>query len=261
MFFLKKLISAFLLPTAMALLLLAAGLALLWWTERQRLGKILATVGFAILSLGSLFAVSNALLAPLEWRYQALYPQHELDAAIAKAGTPPHYIVVLGGGETVDRRVPPNDQLNDSSLSRLLEAIRLLRAVPGTRLLLSGGVGGTERHADRLAAVASMLGVKPDEMELDRTAWDTEAEASHLTRRVGQAPFFLVTSAFHMPRAVGLFHKVGANPIPAPTHHLSLDVPGINLLGLFPSPEALGELEAGWHEYLGIVWSKLRGRI
>ena len=261
MFFLKKLVSGFLLLTPAALVLLGVGLGLLWFSRRARAGKILATCGFGLLVLGTSDIFVDAVIGPLETRYPTLYPAAVLDAAIAQAGARPHFILVLGAGETVDPRVPPNDQLNDAALSRLVEAVRLLRALPGTKLLLSGGIGGKEKHADRLGAVATILGVKPDEMELDRTAWDTEAEAAQLAARIGRAPFLLVTSAVHMPRAVGLFRHAGANPIAAPTQHLTLDAPGFNPLELFPAPMPLRELDAGWHEYLGIFWSKLRGRI
>ncbi len=262
MFFAKKLISAFLLPTTFALLAVAVGLGLLWWNEkRQRLGKLLVTGGFLILLFGTSSFVSDAFVEPLEFEHPPLYPRVELDAAMARAGARPRYIVVLGGGEIGDRRVPAIDQLNESALARLTEGIRLLRELPGCKLLLSGGVGGKIRHADRLAGAAASLGVKADEMELDRTAWDTEEEARNIGAKLGTEPFFLVTSAFHMPRAVALFRKAGTKPIPAPTHHLTLDVPGVVFREFFPAPEAMGNLQSAWHEYLGMIWSKLRGRI
>ena len=71
----------------------------------------------------------------------------------------------------------------------------------------------------------------------------------------------LVTSAVHMPRAMALFRRRGAQPIPAPTHHMTLDVPGVACASSSPRPGALDEVDAGVHEYLGMVWSKLRGRM
>lgn len=260
MFFLKKLISALLLPTTLALGAIVAGLVLVALGRRPRLARGLTIGGLAVLLLGSSHFVTDLLLTPLE-RYPPLFPRAQLDAAIARAGKTPRFIVVLGGGDVADARVPANDQLTDSGLSRLVEGIRLLRELPGSRLILSGGYGGAVKHADRLGAVAAMLGVRGDEMELDRSAWDTEQEAAMVAQRIGGEPFLLVTSAFHMPRSLGLFRKAGTQPIPAPTHHYTLDAPGMNVLELFPDPAALTELHAGVHEYLGMVWSKLRGRI
>jgi uncharacterized SAM-binding protein YcdF (DUF218 family) len=261
MFLIKKLLSSLILPTTATLVLLGVAVTLLWWGRWQRTAKVLASCALAILLLGTSDFFVNATLRPLEDHYPALYPRAQLDAAIAAAGSTPRWIVVLGGGDTADPRVPANDQLSDSGLSRVIEGIRLLRLVPGTKLLLSGGVGGKDKHADALGAVATSLGVTADQMELDKSAWDTEQEAHNLSPRLGHEPFFLVTSAFHMPRAMALFRHAGALPIAAPTHHLTLDVPGVSLAELFPTPEAMANLEAGWHEYLGLLWSKLRGRL
>jgi uncharacterized SAM-binding protein YcdF (DUF218 family) len=260
MFFAKKVISGLLSPTALLLLLLASGLVLLWFTRRQRAGKILVTVSFGWLLLTTSDLVIDAFNRPLE-HYPPLYPRAALDTALAAAEKPPRIILVLGGGDVPDPHVPPNDQLSDSGLSRVVEGIRLLREVPGSRLILSGGYGRGVKHADRLGAVATMLGVKPEEMELDRTAWDTEQEAANIAQKIGHDPFLLVTSAFHMPRALGLFRKAGTSPIPAPTHHISIDSPGLQLLDFFPDAQALDHFEAGMHEYVGMIWSKLRGRI
>ncbi|HEY0705788.1 MAG TPA: ElyC/SanA/YdcF family protein [Polyangia bacterium] len=263
MFFVKKLISAFLMPTTAALTLLAIGLGVLWFSKRVRLGKILATCGFAILFVGTCHFVPDGLVAQLERRHTPLYPAAALQSAIAASGGKPRLILVLGGGEIVDPRVPANDQLSDSALSRLIEGIRLMREVPDSRLLLSGGVvsrsGGS--HADRMRAVALSLGVDDARIEIDRSAWDTEQEAANLARKIGKEPFFLVTSAFHMPRAMGLFRHAGTSPIAAPTHHVTIDEPGVSLLEFFPNPGSLSTLQWGLHESLGLLWSKLRGRI
>jgi uncharacterized SAM-binding protein YcdF (DUF218 family) len=260
MFFAKKLISGLMAPTTVVLLLLAGGVALLWFTRRQREGKILVSASLAAL----VFMTSNLLIdafnRPLE-HYPPLYPRAALDMALAAAPKPPRIILVLGGGDVADPRVPPNDQLSDSGLSRLIEGIRLQRELPGSHLVLSGGYGHGIKHADRLGAVATMLGVKPEEMELDRTAWDTEQEAANIARRIGRDPFLLVTSAFHMPRSMGLFRKAGTSPIAAPTHHISIESPGVELLELFPDPQAIDNFQAGLHEYIGMLWSKLRGRL
>ena len=261
MFLIKKLLSSLILPTTATLALLGVAVTLLWLGRWQRAAKILASCALAVLLLGTSNLFVNPTLRPLENHYPPLYPRAQLDAAISAAGSAPHWIVVLGGGDTHDARVPPNDQLSDSGLSRVVEGIRLLRLVPGTKLLLSGGVGGKDKHADALGAVAISLGVTPDQMELDKSAWDTEQEAHNLSPRFGREPFILVTSAFHMPRAMALFRHAGAQPIAAPTHHLSLDEPGISLDEVVPSPEAMGNLESGWHEYLGILWSRLRGKL
>ena len=168
---------------------------------------------------------------------------------------------MLGGGHVHDPTVPANDQIGESALFRLVEAIRLQRELPGTRILLSGGGAGRVKHADVLGQVAQSLGVPPDQFVLDRTAWDTEQEAANLAGQIGKEPFFLVTSAFHLPRAVALFQRLGLHPIPAPAHHRTLDAPGVDLSAVFPRARALENVDAGVHEYLGTLWSRLRGKL
>jgi uncharacterized SAM-binding protein YcdF (DUF218 family) len=246
MFLAKKLISEFLLPTTASLALLIAGIVLLWLGRRQRLARLLITTGTGVLLLSSYTPVADAFLGSLEYRYPPLHPRPVLDRAIQQAGGTPKWIVVLGGGHVLAPSFPANVQIGDSALFRLVEAIRLQ---------------GRTKHADILGQVAQVLGVPPDGYVLDRTAWDTEQEAANLARQIGQEPFFLVTSAFHLPRAMALFRRQGLRPIAAPAHHLSLNSPGVGIQELFPGPYAQGKVNAGVHEYLGMLWSRLRGRI
>jgi uncharacterized SAM-binding protein YcdF (DUF218 family) len=259
MFALKKLVSALLLPMPLALGLLAVGLALLWFTQRQRAGKVLMSVGFGLLVVLSLPIVADGLTAPLERGQDALYPAERLTAATA--GRHPRWVVVLGGGHVPDPRVPPIDQLGASALARVCEGIRLYRALPGTKLVLSGGPDGISSHADILAQTAISLGVPEADLVLDRTTRDTEDEAEKLTRVVGKDDFVLVTAASHMPRALALFRARGVSPIPAPAHHtVTRSADGVGVEDLFPHPGALGKLDAAEHEYLGRVWARLRGK-
>jgi uncharacterized SAM-binding protein YcdF (DUF218 family) len=265
MFFLKKFISGFLVPSTVCLLLLAAGLALLWFTRRQRLGKILASVGFGLALLFGSPILSELLITPLESRHPPLHPEPHARAQLKAAGIEsPRWIVVLSGGHVVDPRVPPSGQVGTAALARVVEGIRLHRMFPGSKLLLSGGLGGeggTPRHADLLGAVADVCAVDKGAVLLHRSGWDTEEEAQTITPVVGPEPFLLVTSASHMPRAMALFRKRGARPIAASAFLYTMDEPGFAAGDLVPSPSALNTSNAGMHEYIGLVWSKLRGRL
>src|SRR4051812_20748578 len=130
MFFFKKLISAFLLPTSIMVALLVAGVLLLWFTRRQRLGRLLLTIGTASLLLASYIPISNLFLGTLEYRYPFLYPRSALEQAIKQTGKPPKWIVVLGGGHILDSRASANDQIGEGALYRLVEAVRLQRELP-----------------------------------------------------------------------------------------------------------------------------------
>jgi uncharacterized SAM-binding protein YcdF (DUF218 family) len=77
---------------------------------------------------------------------------------------------------------------------------------------------------------------------------------------VGQDSFFLVTSAYHLPRAMALFQKQGLTPIAAPAGHLVRQAPNWSP-GFFPRSGGLHNMEIALHEYLGLAWARLLGVI
>ena len=255
MFLFKKLVAPFLMPVPFCLALLLAGLALLWFTRRQRAGRRLVTLGALLLLMFGYGAVSGRLLASLEWRHA---PVTDATAAAGRV----RWVVVLGGGSSSDERVPAAMRLSEASLARLVEGVRLQRQLPGGRLLLSGGsVFGSGADAETMRALAVDLGVDPAALELDAVSPDTETQAEVVRARLGAEEFYLVTSASHMPRALALFRKAGTNPLPAPTHFLTQKDDALSPGDFFPSAGGLRRTEAAVYEYLGLAWAKVRGKI
>ena len=107
--------------------------------------------------------------------------------------------------------------------------------------------------------VALDLGVARERIVLEAASQDTADQAEFLRERLGQAPFYLVTSAGHMPRAMRLFIRSGTKPIAAPTDFRALWTP-FQVGALFPHAETLADTESAFHEYLGLCWSWLGGR-
>ena len=174
------------------------------------------------------------------------------------------WIVVLGGGHTSDSRMPANSQLYHPALARLVEAIRLYHSLPGSKLILSGGaLYDPVPESEVLADVALALRVEKKNLILESLSRDTEEEAIVIQKMVGKDPFVLVTSASHMPRAMGLFRKLGMHPIPAPTDYgiRESSWEGISPGMFFPGSTNLQNAEAAVYECLGLVWAKLRNRI
>ena len=255
MFLFKKLLAPFLMPVPVCLALLVAGLALLWFTKRQRAGKYLATAGALLLVLFGYGFASNRLLASLERQYPPVADAREAAGRV-------RWVVVLGGGSNSDRSLPEGTRLTEASLARLVEGVRLQRQLPESRLLLSGGsVFGSEADADTMRALALGLGVEPAALVLDAASPDTETQAEVVRARLGTDEFFLVTSASHMRRSVALFRKAGTNPIPAPTHFFVQESRGIGPGDFFPGSGNLRRAETVAYEYLGLAWAKMRGRI
>lgn len=255
-FLLKKILSPLFMPLCLSLEILLAGVILLWFTRRQRLGKILTTAGLLMLVALSLPAIANPLLATLEDRYPP-FPGGTA-AGVLPAGVP--WIVVLGGGMTDDPRVPATSRISQESLARLAEAVRLYRLMPGCRLIFSGGAAfGRTPEAVVMAQAAGDMGIPSRDILTEGRSRDTEEQASLIGGMVGKARFVLVTSAAHMPRSVALFRKQGMAPIPAPAAFQALE--DRNPAGFHPAVSALRKSEAAFHEYLGCIWSSLRDRL
>jgi len=262
LFMVKKIVSQFLNPVALVLEILVLGLFFLWATKRQRLGKILVTLGTLSLLLLSLPFISGKFLTPLEGRYAALLHPETIAWQEVAGATFPKWIVVLGGGHVSDPRLPASSQISSAALGRVVEGVRLYKSIPGSLLLLSGGgVYDPVPEADVMARIAVLLGVKPQDITRERDSRDTEDQAAVISKIVGAEKFILVTSAAHLPRSVALFKKHGLKPIPAPADYQVKDAQGPDPTRFFPQAGPLRLTAAAWHEYLGLAWAWLRGAL
>jgi len=259
MFLLKKMIAPLLLPVPFCSLLIIAGLVLLWLTRRQKAGKLLVSAGSVFLILFGYGLSTRSLLSPLERQSP---PILNAAAATPKDAPPVRWVIVLGGGGSYSSQLPSPSQLSNASLTRLLEGIRLQRQLPGSKLILSeGNIFGSGPVAEVMGKVAEGLGVRKEDLVLESESQDTESQAVLTLPIVGTEPFFLVTSAYHMPRSMALFRKLGMNPIAAPTDFQSLSAESWGPSALYPSAGGLRKAELAVHEYLGLAWAKLRGKI
>ena len=135
---------------------------------------------------------------------------------------------MLGGGHVSDPRLPANSQISAAALGRVVEGVRLYKAIPGSKLLLSGGaVFDPVPEAEVMAQIAGLLGVKPQDIRLESDSRDTAEEAEIIAKMIGREKFILVTSAAHMPRSMALFRKRGLQPIPAPADFLVREAQGV----------------------------------
>ncbi len=260
MFLLKKIISPLFYPLTLCLILMICGLFLLWFTKRQKSGKILVSVGVIFMAALSYGTISDSLLRPLERTFPPFQMEKLPDPVPFEQKV--KWIVVLGGGHASDPGLPVTSQISFESLARLTEAVRLYRSLPGTKLILSGGaVFDPVSNARIYFKTARIMDVPAWDLVLSEQARDTEEEARLIEKTVGKDPLILVTSAFHMPRAMALFKKRGMDPIPAPAAHLVKEQPYRAPGDFFPSAVDLQKAQMAVHEYLGIAWSKLRGRI
>jgi uncharacterized SAM-binding protein YcdF (DUF218 family) len=152
----------------------------------------------------SLQPVADSLLKPIEDSYPTWQGNQKVE-----------YIVVLGGGYTWNPDWAPSSNLINNSLPRLNEGIRLWRESGiENDLYRRGGKTNPVSTAEAGARVAESLGVpRSDIITLDKPK-DTEEEAAAVKQAIGDAPFLLVTSASHLPRAMIFFRMPGCTRCP-----------------------------------------------
>ncbi len=253
-FVLKKVLGLVVQPLFLVVALLVAGGVLLWRRQNPTLGRWLTTLGTLLLLLISLKPLPHTLGHLLERQYQPY--------TIDSVGTPPAYVVVLGGGIREDDRLPLSARLSSPALARLVEGVRIVQGHPGALLVVTGGkVFSRISEASVAAEVATMLGVDPARIVVEDQSLDTHDQALQILSIAGDQPVVLVTSAIHMPRSMALFRGAGLEPVAAPTGHLFSDGLYSGPSTFLPSSEHLRAMEVVMHEIYGLAWSWLRGHV
>ncbi len=244
MFHLEKLLAPLFYPLSGGLLLVLLGLHALWVGRRPARGRVLVTLGAAVLTVFGYAGPAKRLLHPLESAYPAFDPR-SLDA--------PADIVVLGGGYAAGAAGwPVSSRIGRDALPRIVEGVRIARACPDARLVLSLGAGHGE--ADRrgvVAELASLFAIDPARIRLLAPARDTGEEAAAAAERAGPGPVVLVTSASHMPRAVDVFEAAGVVVLPAPCDPRAVDHGPFTAGDVWPAAVNLRLAERAVHEGLG----------
>ena len=232
MIYLLKFGASWVLPPGLFILCMA-GLAVYLWKKRRerRAGGVLMLLS-CVLYLLSTGAVADRLMGDLEGVYEV--PE-------APEGD---VIIMLGGGAIAGvRDVDGVGMLAQSPSARLLTVVRLYR-IHHLPILLSGGqvFSDTGSEAEIARRVLRSLGV-PDEMIYTETQSRTTGQNAQYTtqilRREGFVHPILVTSAFHLPRAVLNFEKQGITVTPYPTDFLVSGDSQLYLLKFAPNAGAL----------------------
>ena len=202
-------------PGNLLTLLVVLG-ALLLFTRWRRLGRGIVVLVGLLLAIVAILPVGEWVLAPLENRFPQLtqMPAH-VDG-----------IIMLGGAAstllTAERHQPV---LNDQA-ERFLAFADLARRYPEAKLVFSGGGlsldGGRFREADAAREVLQWMGMDTGRVIFERESRNTFENVADSKALVHPAPgetWILVTSAFHMPRSVGLFRAQGWPVIPDPVDY------------------------------------------
>ena len=244
-FFFKKTIAYFFEPFGMVLVLLILGLFFLLF-NKYKYSKIFLSLSFSLLCLYSYPPFANLLIENLENKYSKYDYKSDVK-----------YIHVLGSGHNVDPEQPLSSQIGGASIKRDIEGIIIHSKIQDSILIFTGYGGSTHIPTGVMnAELALALGIKKENILVNGLPKDTKEEALYTKSIVGEESFVLVTSASHMPRAMMLFESLGMHPIPAPTNYAKGAFNGY-FKGL--SLGAFHTSQIAMHEYLGMLWAKLRG--
>lgn len=186
------------------------------------------------------------LMKPLENQYETFQalPDDKQDA----------YVLILGGGCNTSGH-SEYERLDESALRRMFEGIRIAQLYPNTTVVLSGtSWRGTCDVADYGYSIVKDYFPR-DRIKIQYESMDTRQEAEVFKLQFGtKKPVILVTSAWHMPRAVRNFRKLGIDVIPAPTD-FRIKPGKFWVSDILPSANNLRISETALHEYLGILYS------
>lgn len=245
--FTVNLISAFLLPPLNLLLVALAGLLLA--RAFPRLGRTLLISALALLWLCSTPYFAGGALRLLE---------SEAGAVDART-QPADAIVVLGGGTYFGAPEYGADTVGEYALVRLRYAAKLHRET-GKPLLVTGGkpLGNDLSEASQMRAVLEGefgVPVRWAEGASDNTLENARYSYS-LLQKDGIKRIYLVTHAWHMPRAARVFRAAGFDVVAAPTAFTTRF--RTDLLGFLPRAEAMSDSRIFMHEIIGLVWYRLK---
>jgi len=253
MFYPKKLITYFVLlpPGNVVLFLTLLGMFLLI-KKHKRVAK-LTLLAAVVLYLISTEVVATLLITPLEGRYHP--PPREVRDKC-------EVIAVLGGGIKIGAPfLDTKNDLNEDAFKRVVGAYKLYTEKPRPIAVSGYSVSDSHSEAAVMKEVLVYLGVKPSDIITEGKSRDTYENALFLREKLGgNKTLCLVTSAYHMERALYLFTLAGferKNIVPVPVDYKASHSP-FTWYKLLPTPYWLNISAKALREYFGLLYYYLR---
>lgn len=255
MFFnLSKVLWWFAAPANALLFLLEIGVLLLW-TPWRRVGRGLSTLAVLLVVAAATLPVGSWMIHQLENRFPTV---STLPAQVDG-------IVVLGGSVDQFMTVARGQVSFDGSVERLTEFAGLARRYPEARLVFTGGSGDLFRQdmkeADVLGPFWQQIGLDGSRIRYERQSRNTYENAIRSFDLVHPRPgetWLLITSAFHMPRAIGCFRRAGWTVVPYPVDYQTLPILDSKLS--LKVVGHLSSLDQAIHEWTGLFFYWLTDR-
>ncbi|WP_029355760.1 YdcF family protein [Bosea sp. 117] len=253
-FHVSKIVWLLIVPSTFLTLLACLGLVLAPW--RRRAGLSLAAVGAFGLLAGGLLPVGALLTNALEERFPTFIDD----------GRPVDGVVLLGGAElpaiTAARGQPAFQEAGE----RVIAFADLARRYPSARLLFTGASGSLEeqppKESETMRLALPALGIPVGRVMMEEQARNTD-ENARLAKALAQPNagerWLLVTSAYHMPRAVGSFRAAGFEVVAYPVDYRTTGGAGLWKLNRSVAG-GLAELDLAVREWIGLIVYWMSGR-
>lgn len=241
-------------PTMLLSLLVILGTLFLLAGYRQRALKVLLPTSLIYLSL-MVMPVGDWLIQPLEKRIQ---PPQQLPSTIDG-------IIVLGGGEDIATTISWQQPQTGEAGDRYFGVAYLAGKYPQVPVIFTGGNNSLRFDAGETPAqlnrqLLTWVGIDEQRLIIEPQSRNTHENflrlKTVLPKRNGL--YLLVTSAYHMPRTIGVAEKQGVTVIPYPVDYRSqkADMRKIN----FALYEQLEKLETAWREWVGLTAYFITGK-
>jgi uncharacterized SAM-binding protein YcdF (DUF218 family) len=254
-FILSKVLGFFAVPSNGVVALGLIGVLLLA-TRLKRTGRFLTVASLIVLALLGLSPIGNALIIPLEQRFP---PWDDTRGA-------PDGIVVLGGAITPDVSAARNEVALNEAAERVTSAVALARRYPHARIIYSGGTGALiyPEGSEAVSAVRifDSLGIPPERIIAEEQSRSTVENAAFSLLLAMPQPgerWLLVTSGYHMPRAMGVFRAAGF-PVEAYPVDWRTRGPQDALRPFTSLSGGLERADTAVHEWIGLLVYWLTGR-
>jgi uncharacterized SAM-binding protein YcdF (DUF218 family) len=255
-FFLSKTLGVMLLPSNFLIGIGILGVILLF-SRFAALGRKLVIACIVLLAICGFSPLGNLLLYPLEVRFP---PWDAVRGA-------PDGIVVLGGSIDPQLSARHGVTVFKGATDRIVAAAALAHRHPQARIVFSGGnanlvASDAAKEADYAVSVFESLGISKDRLTMERRSRNTLENAEFSKALVAPKPgerWLLVTSAYHMPRSVGIFRKVGFAVEPYPADWRT-GGPADLLTFSTTIGDGLDRVDAATREWMGLVAYWITGK-
>ncbi|MDE1566659.1 YdcF family protein [Aquabacter sp. P-9] len=254
-FTLSKILWTLAVPSNLLLLLSAIGFVMLL-VGVWRPAILALALGIGGQVVAGFSPLANYLVSPLEERFPPFVPD----------GKPVDGIILLGGSEVPDIALTRNVPAVNDAGERVIVFSALSRVYPEAQLVFSGGSGelgeSAPMEARAIRAALKDVGVDPDRVLYEGRSRNTAENASFVRAMIEPKPgarWLLVTSAFHMPRAVGAFRAVGFPVIASPVDYRTIGPDGLGTPFL-RAAQGLDLTDLATKEWVGLAAYYLTGR-